>query len=143
MPTYFETAIRYNKLCDDGKTKKTTERYIVEADSFAEAEFRTLQARQPYTSDDCTLTACRHTSITEIYNTDADRFFLARVAFITVDERTAKEKRAIIPILIGADDYDRATANLDVHMQGTMSDWQLISLAETPIVAVITSDSQL
>lgn len=141
MPTYFETAVRYDKLCEDGKTRKVTDRLIVDAQSFTEAEARTIEARRPYISGDFTLNACKRTPIAEIYNTEADRFFLARVAFITIDERTAKERRAITQILIGADDYDRAAANLDIHMQGTLSDWQLISLAETPIIAVITPNT--
>lgn len=136
MAIYFETKAVYDKMQKDGEVRKTSETFIVDAQTFAEAEERTISNIIPHTGGEVTVKAAKRTSITEIYNPDAEKFFLAKVAFIVLDENTGKEKKNVSQMLIGAEDIDRAKSNLEVMMQGTMSDWQLQSLSETAIVEV-------
>ena len=134
MALYFETAVRYDKTQEDGKVKKTTEKFLVDALSFAEAEARTTAERIPYMSGDFDVRAAKKTKIAEIFNLGAERYYLAKVAFITIDEKTAQEKRSISQILVGASDFKEAYDNFLDGMKGTMADFELVSLAETPIM---------
>ena len=136
MALYFETAVRYDKMLENGTIKKTTEKFLVDALSFAEAEARTTEERTPYMSGDFDVRAAKKTKIAEIFNLGADRYYLAKVAFITIDEKTAQEKRSISQILVGASDFKEAYDNFLDGMKDTMADFELVSLAETPIMDV-------
>ena len=121
---------------ENGTVKKTTEKFLVDALSFAEAEARTTEERTPYMSGDFDVRAAKKTKIAEIFNLGAERYYLANVAFITMDERTATEKRSISQILVGASDFKEAYDNFLDGMKGTLADTELVSLAETPIMDV-------
>ncbi len=136
MALWFETAVSYDKMQENGTTKKTTERFLVDALSFAEAEGRTIEERTPYMSGDFNVKVAKKTPITEIFNLGAERYYLAKVAFITIDEKTATEKRSVSQILVGAEDFNVAYENFLDGMKGTMADFELVSLAETPIMDV-------
>lgn len=136
MALYFETAVRYDKMLENGTIKKTTEKFLVDALSFAEAEARTTEERAPYMSGDFDVRAAKKTKIAEIFNLGAERYYLAKVAFITIDEKTAQEKRSISQILVGASDFKEAYDNFMEGMKNTMADFELVSLAETPIMDV-------
>ena len=58
------------------------------------------------------------------------------MTFITIDEKTAVEKRTSANMLVQASDLKTAVANLEKGMAGTMGDWVLTSMAETPIIDV-------
>lgn len=136
MSLFFETAVRYDKISENGKVKKTTEKFLVDALSFAEAEARTTEERTPYMSGDFDVRAAKKTKIAEIFNLGAERYYLAKVAFITIDEKTAQEKRSISQILVGASDFKEAYNNFMVGMGGTLADFEIVSLSETPIMEV-------
>ena len=136
MALYFETAVRYDKMLENGKVKKTTEKFLVDALSFAEAEARTTKERTPYMSGDFDVKAAKKTKIAEIFNLGAERYYLAKVAFITINQETAQEKRSISHILVGASDFKEAYDNFLDKMGDTLADFELVSLAETTIMDV-------
>lgn len=139
MALYFETAVRYDKMLENGTVKKTTEKFLVDALSFAEAEARTTEERTPYMSGDFDVRAAKKTKIAEIFNIGAERYWLVKVAFITIDERTVVEKRTISQILVGAADFSNAIEVFNEGMKGTMADFEIVSLSETPIMDVFTA----
>ena len=136
MALYFETAVRYDKMQENGTIKKTTEKFLVDALCFAEAEARTTEERTPYMSGDFDVRAAKKTKIAEIFNLGAERYYLAKVAFITLDEKSGVEKRSISQILVGASDFKEAYDNFIIGMGGTLADFELVSLSETPIMDV-------
>lgn len=64
---------------------------------------------------------------------ECGRFWLCKVAFITIDEKTAKEKRTISQILVGAQDFTNAIEVFNEGMKGTLADFEIMGLSETPI----------
>ena len=91
---------------------------------------------QPFISGDFVATSVKQTAIAEIFNLGAERYYLAKVAFITIDEKTAQEKRSFSQILVGAIGFNDAYHTFLDGMKGTMADFELVSLAETPIMDV-------
>lgn len=136
MALYFEVKATYDKMTENGLVKKVTEPYLFDSLSFTEAESRAIEELTPFISGEFTVKACKRTSITEIFNLGAERYYLAKVAFITIDEKTAQEKRSISQILVGASDFKEAYDNFLDGMKGTMADFELVSLAETQIMDV-------
>lgn len=136
MANYFECRAKYDKMQENGKVKKVNEPYLVDALSFTEAESRFIEEITPFISGEFTVTVAKRTKIAEIFNLGAERYYLAKVAFITIDEKSGVEKRSISQILVGASDFKEAYDNFLDGMKGTLADFELVSLAETPIMDV-------
>ena len=136
MATYYQVVIKYDKMQENGSVKRVSEKYIADALSCTDAEARVTEEMQPFISGDFLATSVKTTPIAEIFNLDAERYYLAKVAFITVDEKTAQEKRSISQILVGASDFKEAYDNFLDGMKGTMADYEIVSLSETQIIEV-------
>lgn len=132
--SYIETAARYEKMSEDGKVKKVTERFVVDALTCTEAEERTIQELTPYVSDGLDVTSSKKVNIADIFNPDnADKFYLAKVAFISIDERSSKEKRTVMQWLVGATDFNDAYETVLREINKCVADVEILALAETPV----------
>lgn len=137
MANWIESAVSFDKIQENGTVKKVTEKNLFDALSFTECEARTIEEMTPYISGEFSVKAVKRTKISEIFFDDtADKFYLVCVAFVTIDEKTAAEKRTISQILVQASDFDGAVASFKEGMKGTMADWEIISVAETPYMGV-------
>lgn len=133
-----ETAAKFDKMSENGMIKKVTEKYLVDALSFGEAENRTFDRLKDYTSGELEVSATKKTRITEFMgDKESDRFYLAKVAFVTIDEKTAAEKRTVSQWLIGASDFAEAYKILKEEIGKSMADIEVQSLGETAIVEYI------
>ena len=137
MAIWFESAVSYDKIMENGAVKKVTEKNLFDALSFTEAEARTIEELTPYISGEYTVKAVKKTKLSEVFwNKDADRFYLVNVAFITIDENTGAEKQTVTQMLVQANDFDGAVSAFKDGMKQTMADWKIISVAETPYMDV-------
>ena len=68
-------------------------------------------------------------------NTDS-RYYKAKLQFITIDEKTEKEKRSNVTYLVEATSLHNALDNIDAVMKGTMLDYVQASVSETAIIDV-------
>lgn len=136
---WFECKVRYDKTLETGLLKKVTESYLVDALSFTEAEERFLQEIEPMMSGEYSVSDIKRAKISELFesiDTTDDKWYKAKVAYIAYDEKKGVEKRTNQIMLIQAKDLRVAVQNLDKGMQGTMGDWDIISIAETPIMDI-------
>lgn len=137
MANWFECKVKYDKTQENGSVKKVSEPYLVDALSFTEAEARITEEQRPFISGEFSVDAVKRTKITEIFfNDGADRWYMVKVAFITIDEKTAKEKRAVSQILVQASNFKEALENFLKGMEGTMADYEIVQIAETPLMDV-------
>lgn len=136
---WFECKVRYDKTLETGLLKKVTESYLVDALSFTEAEERFLQEIEPMMSGEYSVSDIKRAKISELFesiDTTDDKWYKAKIAYIAYDEKKGVEKRTNQIMLIQAKDLRVAVQNLDKGMQGTMGDWDIISIAETPIMDI-------
>lgn len=136
---WFECKVRYDKTLETGLLKKVTESYLVDALSFTEAEERFLLEIEPMMSGEYSVSDIKRAKISELFesiDTTDDKWYKAKVAYIAYDEKKGVEKRTNQIMLIQAKDLRVAVQNLDKGMQGTMGDWDIISIAETPIMDI-------
>lgn len=137
MALWFETKVRFDKTMENGTVKKVTEPYLVDALSFTEAEARITEEVTPFISGDFTVSAAKKTKISEIFRDDSgDKWYNVKVAFITIDEKTAAEKRAYSHIIVQASDFKSAYDNFIEGMKGTMADYEIAAITETAILDV-------
>jgi hypothetical protein len=136
---WFECKIRYEKVMEDGLQKKVTEQYTVDALSFTEAEQRITEEMSSYISGSFDITDIKKAPYKEIFFSDdesADRWYKTKLQFITIDEKSEKEKRSNVNYLVQAGTLNAAVRNIDEVMGGTMIDYVIASVAETQLMDV-------
>ena len=139
MHTWFECKIRYEKTMENGMNKKVTEPYLVDALSFTEAEARIIEEITPFISGEFTVADIKRANYSKLFPCDeeaADRWFKCKLIFITLDEKSGAEKKTSTQVLVQAADLRDAVKKLDEGMKGTMADYQIASVAETPLMDV-------
>ncbi len=142
---WFECKIRYDKTMEDGLQKKVSEWYTVDALSFSEAEERILQEMSVYISGSFDVDDIKKARYKEVFfsgdNTD-DCWFKAKVAFITIDEKTEKEKKSYVLYLVQAHSLERARQIIDTVMKGSMIDYDIKAISDTQIMDLFEYRSQ-
>ena len=137
MNNWFECKVSYEKMQENGVQKKVTEPYIVDALSFTEAEARIIEELKPFISGEFVITDIKRAKLSEIFLFDGgDRYYLSKVQFVTIDEKSDNEKKTRVQMLVQASDIKQALAVLEKGMEGTLADYNSISLSETTIMDV-------
>ena len=140
---WFECKIRYEKVMEDGLQKKVNENYVVDALSFSEAEERIIEEMSSYISGEFDVMDIKKATYKEIFFSDsdtADKWYKAKLQFITIDEKTEKEKRTSVYYLVQASTFNGAVNNIEKVMSGTMIDYVISNITETKIMDVYTHD---
>ena len=136
---WFECKIRYEKTMDDGLQKKVTESYVVDALSFTEAEERITEEMSSFISGEFEVSDIKRATYGEIFFSDeesADRWYRTRLQFITLDEKSGKEKRSNANYLVQAATLNGAVKNIDEAMGGSLIDYVIVTVAETTLMDV-------
>ena len=137
MNNWFECKVSYDKVLENGMQKKVTEPYLVDALSFTEAEARIIEEIKPYISGEFTIADIKRARFSEIFfNENGDRYFKAKVFFITLDEKSGTEKKTGVQMLAQASDIKDALEVVTKGMEGTMADYNIASLTETALMDV-------
>lgn len=125
---WFICKIRYEKVMEDGLLKKVTEQYVVDALSFSEAEARITEEMSGYISGEFDVHEIDRCVFKEIFFSDGemdDSWYKAKLHFITIDEKTNKEKKTVVNYLVQGATLEGARKNIDEVMGGTMIDYRI------------------
>lgn len=136
---WFETKIRYEKMMEDGKQKAVTELYTVDALSFTEAEAAIIEEMSSYISGDFKVTGISQAGYGEIFFSDVDtddKFYKVKLQFITIDEKTDKEKFSNVTYLVQAHTLQQAVGYVEEVMGGTAIDYIFAAIQDTKIMDV-------
>ena len=138
MANYFECKITFDKTLENGKEKKVTECYIVDAMSFTDAEAKVIHHVQDVITGLFEVKSIRKYKVSEIVPSElGDTYFKCKLNFITLDEKSGNEKKTAVYMLVDAETLDKAKALLAEHMKSIMSDYSIEKIEETKIMAVI------
>lgn len=135
---WFEVIVRLEKMLDDGSTKKVNETYVTEAMSFSEAEKRimgTVGKNVRGGMEVKKITPAVYKEVVFSDNASDGHWFKAKVSFITLDEKSGKEKRSIAQYLIQADTFDDAVSEVNDFMHSA-GDYIKATVSETKILDV-------
>lgn len=136
---FYEVKVQYQKMQEDGKEKKVTEQYVVEALSFTEAEARIIEEMTPYIDGEFDIVSEKIAPYNEIFLSDKstdDKWFVSKVAFITIDEKTAKEKKQTFRYLVQAETSEIALDYTKTMLHQCLSDYSIDSVHDTPTLDV-------
>ena len=136
---WFLCKIRYEKMMEDGLQKKVTEQYVVDGLSFTEAEARIIEEMKSYISGEFEVREIDRCAFNEVFFEDdtlADKWYKSKLQFITIDEKTEKEKRTTVNYLVQGYSLENARKNIDEVMGSTMIDYVISAVSETNIIDV-------
>lgn len=135
---YYEITDRVKRVKDDGTEKETSERYIADCLTFAEAEQKGMEA---YSADntDGDVVAVKRSNVKEIVNENEDKqhYFKATIVDTFIDDKTEKEKELRYYVLIRADDLSEATAKAKEYMRQGLQDMRLDGIVKTNILELL------
>ena len=96
MKQYFECKIKYNIILEDGRKKLVTEKYLVDAMSFTEAEANITKEMTPYISGEFIIDDISRANYSELFLVEGEKYYDAKLAFITLDEKSGKENKSTV-----------------------------------------------
>ena len=139
---FFESKVRLEKVTEDCMQVKFVELYVVDAMTFTECEAKVNEYVSQYASGEFeVLTECKaaYGEILFSEKEDESLFFKIKVDFITIDEKSGKEKHSKSVYLVQGDNVETAKRNLDAVFSGSMIDYKVVAVSETTIADFIGS----
>lgn len=140
MNYWFECKVSYERQADSMGMKKVSESYLVDALSFTEAEERIIKEVRPFVSvGELDVVNIRRARIAELFlNDDAedDRYFRAKVNFITVDEKSGSEKKTSATMIVKSDSLPNAVTELKAQLDSQMASYEIAAVTDTQILDV-------
>ena len=138
---WFEATVRYERALDNGIIKKVSEKYLLDAVNPTEAETRITELIAPLSVGEFSVKSIVEQSYQEFISSDAinaDYFFCATLEFITLDERTGKEKKSAHRVLIQAIGFHDAVNRLVNEMKNSIVDYSIVKIERTKLIDVYT-----
>ena len=140
MNYWFECKVSYERQADSVGMKKVSESYLVDALSFTEAEERIIKEIRPFVSvGELEVVNIRRARIAELFLNDEaedDRYFRAKVNFITVDEKSGSEKKTSATMIVKSDSLPNAVTELKAQLDSQMASYEIASVTDTQILDV-------
>lgn len=139
MYSWFECKVRYDKTLDTGLIKTVTEPYMIDALSFTEAEARIIEEITPFISGEFSVSDIKRVKYSDtFFNDSGDRYYKAKLYYITLDEKSGAEKKTAVNMLVQASELREAVDIIDEEMKKTMIDYSIAGVTETAIMDVFT-----
>lgn len=140
IATWFETKVRYSKTSqEDGTEKMVTESYVVDALNFTEAESKITDEIAVYVSGEYSVTGITKAAYSEVLFSDLaddDKWYKVKVQFVTLDDKTQKEKRTNHNYLVQSNSLARALRYTEDVLGKGAGDFSIVALSETKIMDV-------
>ena len=137
MSNWFECKVKYDKIMENGLPKSVSEIYMVDALSFTEAEARIIDEMKSYISGEFTVANIKRVKLADMFfDETGDKWYRAKLNYITLDEKSGAEKRTSAFMLIQAKDFATSLATLTAEKGTTLYDYEVASITETAIMDV-------
>lgn len=134
---FYEVVVKYLKTQEDGSERLTKETVAVKANSFGEAEKDTQTGYIPQVDINIVnINPAPYRTIFTSDNTEDELFFKCKVAFLTIDEVTEKEKKDKVVYLFQASSTRKAQKYIEEAFGSHCYDYKIESIVESPVVDI-------
>lgn len=139
--TWFEVKARYEQTQEDGTKKRVSDSFVIAANDFAEAYTKGCEyVESSLTSGDYGIIGEKIASYKEAFFSDDDsddKFYRVKMMYITLDEKSGKEKKTPCYHLVQASSIDKARKYIVEAYSSTMTDYTINEVVETRIIDAI------
>ncbi len=130
MHIWYNCRVKYIKVTENGKEKKATESYLIEAISFSEAEQVILEKLEPFSKSQLEITTLAKTNISEVFDFEDDGlWYKTKISYTDINEETEKNQKFNKYILVSAKDIKQAYERIEDNL-GLMIPYDVISVQE-------------
>ena len=138
MQTWFECKVKYVKVDQDGRERRVSESYLVDAVSFTDAETRMIeQMQQLVRGGEFHIDNIKKSNIIEIFpHENGEYWYKARIGIVTIDEKAGKEKKINNYFLVAADDFKQALQRLEEGLSYILVPYHTTAMSLSTVVDV-------
>ena len=142
MKTWFKCTARYQKQDDEGRIKRVTEKYLVDAVSFTDAETNIFTRLEKEISG-VEIVNISKFNITEVINyEDSEDWYKCKMTFISVEEESEKAKKVTNNVLVSASSVKEAEERLTDNLSSMLVPFEIPSISKTDIIDVYVFESE-
>lgn len=137
MQTWFKCVVNYVKIDDDGRERKVSEAYLIDAVTYTDAEARIIEQLRTMVRGEFSVKQITKTNIIEIFpNSEGGTYYLGKISIVTIDEKLGREKRINNSFLIEAEDFKHALKAFEDGLSYILVPYEITSLAMSNIYDV-------
>lgn len=160
MKKFYEAVVKYDRIGTDTNVERVTEQYLLSSVSCTDAEASLIKDLESFIKGECEVTSVKVSKYCEFIPENqsiclvdgaakrlvnqnstasdvANKYFAAKISFITVEEKKGKKKKTPYYYITHATSVDAANDTVCEFMKDSMTDWEINSVTETKIVDVI------
>ena len=98
---------------------------------------------RPFIDGEFSVSAVKRSKINEIFwNDEGEKWFRAKVNFISLDEDKGVEKKIAVTMMVQANDLKEAWDGITEGMKGSMADYEIYSITTTEIEEIIKYEAE-
>lgn len=144
MNSWFTIKVKYTKQLEDGRLKRVTEPYLVDAISFTDAEARIYEEVGTNIKGEFIITGISKTDYADIfYYEDADDWYKCKLTYVTADADSGKEKKVSNNFLVTAHNVKQAFERIKESLSDMTVTFEVPSIMLSPIVEVLPYNPDL
>lgn len=142
MNSWFECKVKYDKIDNEGRDKTVSEPYLVDAVSFTDAEKRVHKELEAYITGEFLVTNIKIANYSEIIpDENGDRWFKCKITYISLDEKSGKERKTNSYMLVQSNTVKEAYNKLEKELGDMVSEYSIPAIQESPILDVFPYDA--
>lgn len=144
MNSWFTIKVKYTKQLEDGRLKRVTEPYLVDAISFTDAEARIYEEVGTNVKGEFLITGISKTDYADIfYYEDADDWYKCKLTYVSVDADSGKERKISNNFLVTAHSVKQAFERIKESLSDMTVTFEIPSIMLSPIVEVLPYNPDL
>ena len=137
MNYWHEVSVKFIKEYTDGTLKRVTEKHLVSALSFTDAEARIYKEVGEYIRGEFQVNAIKTINLSDVFHyEDAETWYQTKVASVVEDADSGKEKKYSSSYLVSAHNIKEAYERIEESLKGLMFTYEISEIKQSKIVEV-------
>ena len=138
MNNWFEVKMKYTKQLEDGRLKRVTEPYLIDAVSFTDAEARAYEEIGESVAGEFIITSITRKEFADIFGfEDAEDWYQCKLEYVTIDGDEGREKKVKSNFLVTASSVREANDRIKESLSDMTVHYEIISVNLTSLVDVL------
>jgi hypothetical protein len=144
MNNWFTVRVKYTKQLDNGNLKRVSEKYLLAAMTFTDAEARIYEELGAVIRGEFNVVGISRTELNDIFAyDDTEMWYKCKVRYESVDADSEKGKKVIQNFLVSASNVKEAFDRINESLHGMMVDFEIPSIVLSPIVEIFPYNEDL
>ncbi|MCH7400100.1 DUF4494 domain-containing protein [Belliella sp. DSM 107340] len=143
MRIWFKCTVKYAKENEQGLLKNVSEKYLVDAVSFTEAEAKMYELLGSVIRGDFQVTTAAKSNIVDVFEyEDIDIWHECKVTYFVVDGDSGKEKKITQIMLVTAHDVKEAYDRINESLSNMLVTFRVPEIKESLILEVFPHENE-